>query len=61
MDWGRRKKIAKIRNESGSLAKLVEQENPKFTSSHKQIKIIIVYKATIDEKDQNLAENIFYK
>lgn len=40
---------------SGRLAKTAEQEVPELTSSHRHIKI-----ATIDKKDQNLAENVFY-
>ena len=37
------------------LAKMAEQKDPELTSSYKHIKII-----AIDEKDQNLPEEIFY-
>ena len=32
---------------------MVEEEDPKFTSSHGHTKIISIYRATIDKKDQN--------
>ena len=40
---------------------MAEQEDLKLTSSHGHTKITIIYRATIDEKDQNLPEKIFYK
>ena len=34
-------------------------EDPELTSSHGHTKITTIYRATIDEKDQNLTEKIF--
>ena len=39
---------------------MVEQEDPELTSSHGHTKITTIYEGTIDEKEQNLAEKIFY-
>ena len=39
---------------------MVEQKDPEFTSSHEQTKITTICRKTIDEKDKNLPENIFY-
>ena len=40
---------------------MAEQEDPDFTSFHGHTKITTIYRATTDEKDQNLAEKIIYK
>ena len=42
------------------MAKMAEYEDPELTSSHRHTKITTIYRATIEEKDQNLAERIFY-
>ena len=39
---------------------MAEWEDPEFTSYHGHTKITAIYRATIDEKDKNLAEKIFY-
>ena len=39
---------------------MVKWEDPELTSSHGHTKITTVYRAIIDEKDQNLVEKIFY-
>ena len=39
---------------------MVEQDDPELTSSHGHNKITTVYRATVDERDWNLAEKIFY-
>ena len=39
---------------------MAEQEDPEPTSSHRYTKMTTTYRATIDKKDQNLAEKIFY-
>ena len=38
-----------------SWGKMLEYENPELTS-HSHTKAMTIYKASIDEKDQNLAE-----
>lgn len=42
------------------MEKMVEQEDPEFTSSYRHTKITI-YRGTIGEKDQTLAEKDFRK
>ena len=42
------------------MAKMAEYEDPELTSSHRHTKITTIYRATIEEKDQNLEERIFY-
>ena len=39
---------------------MVEQKDLELTSSHKHTKITTIYRTTINEKDWNLPENIFY-
>ena len=39
-----------------SWGKMSEYENPELTSSHSHTKTTTIYKGSIDEKDQNLAE-----
>ena len=39
---------------------MAEQKDPELTSSYKHIKIIAICRIAIDEKDQNLPEEIFY-
>ena len=39
---------------------MAEQEDPELNSSHGQTKITTIYRATIDQKDQNVAEKTFY-
>ena len=41
-----------------SWGKMSESENPELTSSHSHTKTMTIYKGSIDEKDQNLAEKI---
>ena len=40
---------------------MVKQEDLRHTFSHIHTKITIISKATVDEKDQNLAGKILYK
>ena len=40
------------------VAKMSELEDPELTSSYEHTKITIIYRATIDEKDCNLAEKL---
>lgn len=42
------------------LAKMAKQKDPELTSSYKHIKIIAICRIAINEKDQNLPEEIFY-
>lgn len=39
---------------------MVEQENTELSSSHRYIKTTTIYRVTIDEKDWNVPETIFY-
>ena len=39
---------------------MAEEENPELTSSHRHNEITTTYRATINEKDWNLPEKIFY-
>ena len=39
---------------------MVEQEDPELTSSHGHTKITTISIATIDEKDWEKAEKVFY-
>ena len=39
---------------------MVTKGAPELTSSHKDTKIIIIYRVIIDEKDQKLPEEIFH-
>ena len=39
---------------------MAEQEDPELISSHRYTKITTIYGVTIDGKDRNLAEKIFY-
>lgn len=39
---------------------MVEYKDPKLTSSHEHIKITMISRTTIDEKEWELPENIFY-
>ena len=45
---------------TGNVVKIVEKEDPELTSSHRHTKIKTIYIATIEEKDRNLPEKIFY-
>ena len=40
--------------------KMVEYKEPQFTSSHGNTKITTIFQTTINEKDENLPEKIFY-
>lgn len=43
-----------------SLAVMVEQEDPKLTSSHRHTKMTNTYRAAIDNTNQNLPGKTFY-
>ena len=49
-----------IKRQTYCVPKLVEQKEPKLTFSHRNTKTATTYR-TMDEKDENLTEKIFYR
>ena len=47
-------------NKARGIPKMAEYKDPELTSPHEHIKITTIYRTTIDEKDRNLPEKIFY-